>query len=238
LARRFAGTITSGEQTHQYLEENYKGKKVMWFTRQSEIGINDEGRLAPSAESLIGDLNIEIANVKDANFLLAQGCEVIATPKGSLQTSTGADGDLSPYEATLRDASSRGLPLICANPDYIAMGPSGTKSYVAGTIARRYEELGGTVMYFGKPIVSHFEAALKALGLEKETVIHVGDSLHHDVIGAHNTGISSLFVTSHGVHAQEMGLAPGQYLESSALQHFCDSFGASPTHAMPSFAWN
>ena len=37
-------------------------------------------------------------------------------------------------------------------------------------------------------------------------VAHVGDSLHHDVVGANAAGIDSIFVLG-GIHAKELGLS-------------------------------
>eukprot|EP00957_Ditylum_brightwellii_P141989 10817490-Ditylum_brightwellii.AAC.1 len=53
-------------------------------------------------------------------------------------------------------------------------------------------------MQFGKPGVEHFEACVAKLGLDKNGVAHVDDSLHHDT-----------FVTS-GIHKKELGSEFGE----------------------------
>ena len=70
-----------------------------------------------------------------------------------------------------------------------------------GQLAARYEEHGGTVAYFGKPYAPAFDAALALLagraggadldgGVDLSRVLHVGDSLAHDVAGANASGIA------------------------------------------------
>ena len=50
------------------------------------------------------------------------------------------------------------------------------------------------MLYYGKPHPAAFEAALASLGVPPSRVLHVGDSLLHDVAGAHAAGVDSLFV--------------------------------------------
>jgi HAD superfamily hydrolase (TIGR01509 family) len=45
-----------------------------------------------------------------------------------------------------------------------------------------------------KPAVSIFEKALRLAGCEANEAIHVGDSLASDIAGAHNSGITSVWV--------------------------------------------
>jgi ribonucleotide monophosphatase NagD (HAD superfamily) len=86
--------------------------------------------------------------------------------------------------------------------------PDFTIGHMPGKIAQRYEELGGKVISFGKPYKEHFEACLRDLGLPKDRVAHVGDSLHHDIAGANDTGIASVFAAG-GIHHEELGAPLG-----------------------------
>lgn len=85
---------------------------------------------------------------------------------------------------------------------------------------------------FGKPHVAHFEACLRDLGLPKDRVAHVGDSLHHDVVGANGTGIASIFVSS-GVHCEELGSEFGELPSREALETLFEQHGTTPTHVVP-----
>ena len=113
-----------------------------------------------------------------------------------------------------------------------------------GTIAQKYEELGGSCVYFGKPYKEHFEACIDQLGVPKHRIAHVGDSLHHDVAGANGAGVSSIFVTG-GIHHKELNEFVGSENKSSApleigdlpdeskLQLLFDKHGQTPTHIVP-----
>lgn len=108
--------------------------------------------------------------------------------------------------------------------------------HVAGKIAQQYQELGGACQYFGKPAVSSFEACLRELGfLEDRTrVVHVGDSLHHDIRGANEAGIPSILVTG-GIHADELDADVGFLPSRDALAALFEKEEQTPTHVVPLF---
>jgi len=137
-------------------------------------------------------------------------------------------------ESVLRTCADRDLPMVCANPDFIMIKPDGSTGFMPGTIAQRYEELGGTCVSFGKPHVAHFEACLGNLGLPRHKVAHVGDSLHHDVKGANDTGIDSIFVVG-GIHREELGSDLGAVPNENALKRLFEEHSQVPTHVVPMF---
>jgi ribonucleotide monophosphatase NagD (HAD superfamily) len=94
--------------------------------------------------------------------------------------------------------------------------------------------MGGKVTVFGKPHVEHFEACLRDLALPKDKVAHVGDSLHHDVVGANATGIDSIFVAG-GVHREELGTKLGEIPSRAVLENVFRHHGVTPTHVVPLF---
>ena len=93
-------------------------------------------------------------------------------------------------EDALRLGAERGIPMICANPDFHVTLPDGTRGHMPGILARRYEELGGHVIYFGKPHRAAFEAALRLLNVPPSRVLHVGDSLLHGESNPHSTYVT------------------------------------------------
>ena len=108
-------------------------------------------------------------------------------------------------------------------------------SSLTGKIAQQYESMGGKVTFFGKPHVEHFEACLRDLGLPKPRVAHVGDSLHHDVVGANSTGIDSIFIAG-GVHREELeAYSLGEIPSSKMLEQLFREHGITPTHVVPLF---
>eukprot|EP00568_Trieres_chinensis_P006159 CAMPEP_0183308596 /NCGR_PEP_ID=MMETSP0160_2-20130417/22348_1 /TAXON_ID=2839 ORGANISM="Odontella Sinensis, Strain Grunow 1884" /NCGR_SAMPLE_ID=MMETSP0160_2 /ASSEMBLY_ACC=CAM_ASM_000250 /LENGTH=336 /DNA_ID=CAMNT_0025472457 /DNA_START=84 /DNA_END=1094 /DNA_ORIENTATION=- len=234
----FSGAITSGEEAGRHIAETYGGEgkkaaKAVWFTWK-----------APKVPSpmdfldLCGGGVVAAESVEDADLVIAHGAEVLRGPgeDGEAEETSlgtfGDDGDMSVIDPVLRRCKERGLPLVCANPDFVMVKPDGTQGHMPGKIAQRYEEMGGEVHYFGKPHVPHFEACLSLLGLDRTRVAHVGDSLHHDVQGANDTGIDSVFVAG-GIHREELGAALGEVPEEGKLREAFEKHGQTPTHVVP-----
>ena len=80
------------------------------------------------------------------------------------------------------------MPMICANPD-IVIHRGETLIYCAGALARRYEELGGAVVYAGKPYPPIYDRALalaeRARGapVDRRRVLAIGDGMKTDIAG-------------------------------------------------------
>ena len=89
------------------------------------------------------------------------------------------------------------LKMVCTNPDLIVHHGS-SKEYCAGTLAAIFEELGGKVVYFGKPYPAIYNFCIK----KNETVLVIGDNVRTDIKGANNMKYDSLFITG-GVHKDE-----------------------------------
>ena len=87
--------------------------------------------------------------------------------------------------------------LICTNPDLI-VHRGDKEEYCAGYIAKICEELGGQVIYYGKPYKEIYEMCFK----ENERVLAIGDNLRTDIKGANNLKKDCLFI-SNGVHRKE-----------------------------------
>ena len=109
--------------------------------------------------------------------------------------------------AVLTTARARNIPAVCANIDFTAVLANGKSAHMPGTLKAAYEAMGGEVVFFGKPQKAFFEGAIEMgtqafmkenLNKDSETVkdttqlprtknrarvIHVGDSLHHDIAG-------------------------------------------------------
>ena len=115
------------------------------------------------------------------------------------------------YRAELERLAARGITMICANPDLVV--ESGNRLIpCAGLIAAAYAELGGAVIYAGKPHRPVYEAALaKAAALagapvDPGRVMAIGDAIRTDIAGASGFGIASLLV-ARGIHAEELGVS-------------------------------
>jgi ribonucleotide monophosphatase NagD (HAD superfamily) len=126
--------------------------------------------------------------------------------------------------------------MICANPDHEVI--RGERRLIcAGALAARYEELGGTVRYYGKPYPEVYRRCFELLGIkDRARILAVGDSLRTDIAGADGAGIDSVLVTG-GLHAEEMGLEPGSLPDAATLAAACRRAGHTPIAAIPRLVW-
>ena len=105
------------------------------------------------------------------------------------------EDDLEYYRNYLKNHISK--KLVCTNPDLIVH--RGTdEELCAGSVAKVFEDIGGEVVYFGKP---HKEIYKMCFG-QNEKVLAIGDNLRTDIKGANNLKIDCIFITE-GVHRNE-----------------------------------
>ena len=142
-------------------------------------------------------LGVPFAPVETADYVVCSGLfdDTIETPDN--------------YRELLSAMRTRALFMVCANPD-IVVERGDTLIYCAGALADAYGELGGEVLYCGKPHAPIYEAALAAAAALRGTapprsrVLAIGDSVRTDLKGAASFGVDCLFVVS-GIHAEELG---------------------------------
>ena len=141
------------------------------------------------------------------------------------------------YEGFLADAAGRKLPMICCNPDYVVLRGD-DRELCAGALALRYEEIGGEVYYHGKPHAPIYAESMRRLGLaDPRRVLGVGDALRTDVAGAAAAGMDSVLITSTGIMAKDMGIAPFEDPSPGTLARMCAAEGHYPTAAIAAFRW-
>jgi HAD superfamily hydrolase (TIGR01459 family) len=141
------------------------------------------------------------------------------------------------YETELRALAGRAMTMVCANPD-IVIHRGDALVYCAGALARRYEELGGSVIYAGKPYAPIYRRALalaqqsRAAPLDKRRVLAIGDGMKTDIAGAACAGLDALFVT-HGIHRAALH---GETLDGPAdpreLKRLCAEYSLWPAAAI------
>ncbi|MGE5548780.1 MAG: TIGR01459 family HAD-type hydrolase [Solirubrobacterales bacterium] len=139
------------------------------------------------------------------------------------------------YLPLLTKGIERNLPMVCANPDHVVIR-QGRMIVCAGALAARYAEMGGRVSQRGKPDPAIYRLALEMLGVEPGRVLAVGDALHTDIKGANDSGLRAVFVTQ-GIHAEELGIRPGQTPEPGALRDAYARHGETPLAAIATFRW-
>ncbi len=99
----------------------------------------------------------------------------------------------------------------------------------AGALARRYETLGGEVRWIGKPDPAVYGPALAMIGLPREQILAVGDSLRTDIAGAAAAGIDACWVLG-GIHAA--------FRDNVAAAEAAACAGhLAPVACIPAFVW-
>ncbi|MDQ7776993.1 MAG: TIGR01459 family HAD-type hydrolase [Paracoccus aminovorans] len=142
---------------------------------------------------------------------------------------------LAGWRELLEQAAARRLPMICANPDIVRVSHDGTLLEAPGAVARAYQAMGGEVRYHGKPHGRIYASCMRLLGLPANRVAAIGDSLDHDVAGARNSGLDSIFVAG-GIHRHELSWTAGQPERRSCASLFSAN-GLTPKFVVPDFRW-
>jgi HAD superfamily hydrolase (TIGR01450 family) len=132
-------------------------------------------------------------------------------------------------------AKSRGLKLLCANPD-IVVDRGDRREWCAGAVAQLYDEMGGTALYFGKPHPPIYDLARRRLAEvaplpPEQRILCIGDGLRTDIQGALGEGLDSLLITG-GLAAEETGTRPGGQPDPDRLAEHLETQRLAPTYAM------
>ncbi|XP_031481795.1 uncharacterized protein LOC116251582 isoform X3 [Nymphaea colorata] len=215
---------------HQQGKHNYPWRDDPWFAKlgRSCIHMTWSDRGAISLEGL--GLQV-VESVKDADFILIHGTEALG-----LSTGDALPMDLEDLELVLEHCADKRIPMVVANPDFVTVEERALR-VMPGTLAAKYEKLGGEVRWMGKPDKVIYESAIAMAGSDASECIAVGDSLHHDIKGANAAGIESVFVTG-GVHADELGLSDfGQVADAKSIEALASKHEANPSYVVPSFSW-
>ena len=202
--------VSSGDLTRHFVAD-HPGKKMFW--------------LGPERDSSIyRGLDAVTAPLEQADYIVCTGLF-------DDETESAED-----YRTMMLQARERKLPLVCANPD-IVVERGDRLIYCAGAIAELYRELGGEVIFYGKPHRPIYERAM-ALAAERrghpvslDRVLAIGDSVRTDLTGALGFGIDCLFVTR-GIHSEEFeGI---DQLDPASVKEL---FGHPPKALMRELRW-
>jgi HAD superfamily hydrolase (TIGR01459 family) len=173
--------VSSGDLTRHFVAD-HPGKKLYW------VGPERDSSIHRGLDPVMSELDA-------ADYIICTGLF-------DDETESAED-----YRPMLTKALARQVPLICANPD-IVVERGDRLIYCAGAIAELYRELGGEVVFYGKPHRPIYERAM-ALAAERRghpaelrQVLAIGDSVRTDLAGAHGFGIDCLFVTR-GIHSED-----------------------------------
>jgi HAD superfamily hydrolase (TIGR01459 family) len=202
--------VSSGDLTRNFVAD-HPGKKMFW--------------IGPDRDSSIHrGLDAVMAPLEQADYIVCTGLF-------DDEIESAED-----YRAMLLQAREHKLPLICANPD-IVVERGDRLIYCAGAIAELYRELGGEVIFYGKPHRPIYERAMLLAEqhaghpVARDQVLAIGDSVRTDLAGAHGFGIDCLFVTR-GIHSEEF--AGIDQLDPASVKEL---FGHPPRALMRELKW-
>jgi HAD superfamily hydrolase (TIGR01459 family) len=202
--------VSSGDLTRHFVA-NHPGRKVFWLGPERD-------------NSIYRGLDPVLAPLEQADYIVCTGL---------IDDETESAED---YRPMMLQARERKLPLICANPD-IVVERGDRLIYCAGAVAELYRELGGEVVFYGKPHRPIYERAMELaaerLGraVQPSRVLAIGDSVRTDLTGAHGFGIDCLFVTR-GIHAEDFdGI---DQLDPASVKEL---FGHPPRALMRELRW-
>lgn len=175
----------------------------------------------------------------DVAAVAAQEAPIVQVPlaeaEGIVCTGLVNDAVETPddYRAQLLLGKTRGLPMLCANPDIIVdMGE--VRLYCAGALAQAYEEMGGTALYFGKPHPPIYDLARRRLATlvdsDDPQILCIGDGIATDIQGGLSEGIDTLYVTG-GIDTARFGADAGNP-DGARVQAFLDEKMLSATYAI------
>jgi len=202
--------VSSGDLTRHYVA-SHPGGRVFWVGPERD-------------SSIYRGLDLTLGPIEEADYIVCTGLF-------DDETETAED-----YRSMMLQARERRLTLICANPD-IVVERGDRLIFCAGAVAELYRELGGEVIFYGKPHRPIYDRAMelatersgRAIPLDR--VLAIGDSVRTDLAGAHGFGIDCLFVTR-GIHAEEF--AGVDQLDPASVREL---FGHPPRALIRDLKW-
>ena len=224
------------EQVRHQLERMGVGPSIY-----HKIVTSGDAAQAALARGVVGQQVYHLGPSKDDTFFenlppLGGPIERVTFEDAQGIVCTGLVDDLteSPetYRKLLHAAQTRGLKLLCANPD-IVVDFGDKRIWCAGALAALYTEMGGESLYFGKPHAPIYDLArdyLAPQGIPDHRILCIGDGEKTDVAGGLAEGFDVLFVTG-GLAAQAFG--PDENApDPTLLADWLTKRGLSPTAAI------
>lgn len=206
------------------------------------IATSGDSARAAMLRGVVGARVFHIGDHDDTAFF--EPISVIENPveitRVSLDEAEGVvcTGPFDPHAdpATLRPellmAKTKGLKLLCANPD-IVVDRGEQREWCAGAIAKLYTEMGGESLYFGKPHPPIYDLARRRLaaldGPMPDRILAIGDGIATDIQGAMGEDLDSLFITG-GLAAKETQTTDQP--DPEALGAYLNAHLSEPTFAI------
>lgn len=207
------GVVTSGEATWRALKDRSMepfsslGRRCLLFTRADDMG---------PVEAL--DLEL-VTDPAKADFIYLTWLDALTH-------------SVEEYDRLITIAAEHGVPMVCSNPDRVAPTEGGL-TQAPGSLAERYREIGGQVIYVGKPHRPIYDTCLDILAdLDPKEICGIGDSFEHDIKGAKSAGLAAAFCMR-GIHAEAFPEGASRAAETRALDALAEEHGVVADYAMP-----
>jgi HAD superfamily hydrolase (TIGR01459 family) len=205
---------TSGDSARLAMYDGAVGRRVYFIGEERDLGFFDPMHLAEGAPT------IHRVPLTEAEGIVCTG-----------PFDPHADPEVNRPDFLY--AKTKGLKLLCANPD-IVVDRGDSREWCAGALAALYTEMGGESLYFGKPHPPVYDLARRRLAehgapVPDSRVLAVGDGIRTDIQGALGEDIDSLFVTG-GLAARETKTA--RQPDPAALSAFLEGEMITPTFSI------
>ena len=202
-----SNVMTSGEAAMNAINKNTFGQKFY------HLG-------PPRDDSIFEKVKENKTTLELCDFILCTGLFDEDDP--DLKKPQLHENDLDYYKNFLSKHTSK--KLVCTNPDLI-VHRGDKEEYCAGYISKIFEELGGEVIYYGKPHKEIYKMCFKP----SEKVLAIGDNLRTDIKGANNLNKDCLFI-SDGVHRNE-------FSNNSELEKLINKYKVKANYFQKELQW-
>ncbi|PZQ51374.1 MAG: TIGR01459 family HAD-type hydrolase [Rhodovulum sulfidophilum] len=208
--------VSSGDAAQEALAHGMFGRRVYHIGPERDLPFFADANGRP--------FDVELVPLEEAEGIVCTGLF-------DDRSETPAD-----YRATILYGKTKGMKLLCANPDiFVDIGEQ--RVYCAGAIAAAYTEAGGESFYFGKPYPPIYALARRKLfdqlgeDVASDGILCVGDGLLTDIAGAMGENLDSVFITG-GLMAEETATTPSAGPDPARLAAVLGGAKLSPLFAM------
>lgn len=208
--------VSSGDAAQEALAHGMFGRRVYHIGPERDLPFFADANGRP--------FDVELVPLEEAEGIVCTGLF-------DDRSETPAD-----YRATILYGKTKGMKLLCANPDiFVDIGEQ--RVYCAGAIAAAYTEAGGESFYFGKPYPPIYALARRKLfdqlgeEVASDGILCVGDGLLTDIAGAMGENLDSVFITG-GLMAEETATTPSAGPDPARLAAVLGGAKLSPLFAM------
>lgn len=206
--------VSSGDAAQIAMASGMVGRKIYHLGPERDLSFfSDEN----------GPINVERVPLNQAEGIVCTGLfdDMTETPDD--------------YRLTILDGKTRGLKMLCANPD-VLVDVGDKRIYCAGALAEAYTAAGGTSLYFGKPHSPIYQLAYARLATvsgrrtDSDRILCIGDGINTDIRGGVAEDLDTMFITG-GLAATEISETNDQPDEKE-LTTFIANNKLSPTFAI------